>query len=59
MRNTFLFSAPGRTELSGNHTDHQHKINTPDWPLLLPGLICGLVGVILGLILSNHTQNTQ
>ena len=24
IRNTFLFSAPGRTELSGNHTDHQH-----------------------------------
>ena len=20
----FVFSAPGRTELSGNHTDHQH-----------------------------------
>jgi len=37
----------------------QHKINTPDWTLLLPGLICGVVGVILGLIISNHTQNTQ
>ena len=21
---TYVFSAPGRTELSGNHTDHQH-----------------------------------
>ena len=21
---TFLFSAPGRTEIGGNHTDHQH-----------------------------------
>ena len=20
----FIFSAPGRTEISGNHTDHQH-----------------------------------
>jgi len=37
----------------------QHKINTPDWTLLLPGLICGVAGTILGLILSNHTQNTQ
>jgi len=26
----------------------QHKINTPDWTLLLPGLVCGLIGVILG-----------
>ena len=24
MANTYYFSAPGRTELSGNHTDHQH-----------------------------------
>ena len=24
MMNNFLFSAPGRTEISGNHTDHQH-----------------------------------
>ena len=24
MMNDFLFSAPGRTEISGNHTDHQH-----------------------------------
>ena len=23
-RETVLFSAPGRTEISGNHTDHQH-----------------------------------
>ena len=22
----YIFSAPGRTELSGNHTDHQHGI---------------------------------
>jgi len=21
---TYFFSAPGRTEISGNHTDHQH-----------------------------------
>ena len=30
----------------------QHKINTPDWPLLLPGLVCGLIGVILGGLVS-------
>ena len=24
MQQTYLFSAPGRTEISGNHTDHQH-----------------------------------
>ena len=24
MDKTYLFSAPGRTEISGNHTDHQH-----------------------------------
>ena len=24
MRTTYHFSAPGRTELGGNHTDHQH-----------------------------------
>ncbi len=24
MQQEYLFSAPGRTELSGNHTDHQH-----------------------------------
>ena len=24
MKESFLFSAPGRTEISGNHTDHQH-----------------------------------
>ena len=24
MDNVFLFSAPGRTEIGGNHTDHQH-----------------------------------
>lgn len=24
MKNQYIFSAPGRTELSGNHTDHQH-----------------------------------
>lgn len=24
MRKSFTFSAPGRTEISGNHTDHQH-----------------------------------
>ncbi len=24
MENTYFFSAPGRTEISGNHTDHQH-----------------------------------
>jgi len=24
MKQTFTFSAPGRTEISGNHTDHQH-----------------------------------
>ena len=24
MKKTFLFSAPGRTEIGGNHTDHQH-----------------------------------
>ena len=24
MENVFYFSAPGRTEISGNHTDHQH-----------------------------------
>ena len=24
MQTRFVFSAPGRTELSGNHTDHQH-----------------------------------
>ena len=24
MANTYEFSAPGRTELGGNHTDHQH-----------------------------------
>ena len=24
MKTTFTFSAPGRTEISGNHTDHQH-----------------------------------
>lgn len=24
MNNTYYFSAPGRTELGGNHTDHQH-----------------------------------
>ena len=25
MNQHFVFSAPGRTELSGNHTDHQHS----------------------------------
>ena len=24
MNRTYIFSAPGRTEISGNHTDHQH-----------------------------------
>ena len=24
MKQTYLFSAPGRAEISGNHTDHQH-----------------------------------
>jgi len=24
MKKHFVFSAPGRTEISGNHTDHQH-----------------------------------
>ena len=24
MKTTYTFSAPGRTEISGNHTDHQH-----------------------------------
>jgi len=24
MKQTYVFSAPGRTEISGNHTDHQH-----------------------------------
>ena len=24
MKQTYTFSAPGRTEISGNHTDHQH-----------------------------------
>lgn len=24
MKKGFTFSAPGRTEISGNHTDHQH-----------------------------------
>ncbi len=24
MKDMFVFSAPGRTEISGNHTDHQH-----------------------------------
>jgi len=24
MNQTYVFSAPGRTEISGNHTDHQH-----------------------------------
>ena len=24
MRTSYYFSAPGRTEISGNHTDHQH-----------------------------------
>ena len=24
MKQTYIFSAPGRTEISGNHTDHQH-----------------------------------
>lgn len=24
MKGTYCFSAPGRTEISGNHTDHQH-----------------------------------
>ena len=24
MNHTYVFSAPGRTEISGNHTDHQH-----------------------------------
>ena len=24
MKKSFTFSAPGRTEISGNHTDHQH-----------------------------------
>ena len=24
MNQQYCFSAPGRTEISGNHTDHQH-----------------------------------
>lgn len=24
MKEYYMFSAPGRTEISGNHTDHQH-----------------------------------
>lgn len=24
MKESLFFSAPGRTEISGNHTDHQH-----------------------------------
>ena len=24
MADTYHFSAPGRTEIGGNHTDHQH-----------------------------------
>ena len=24
MQTSYRFSAPGRTEISGNHTDHQH-----------------------------------
>ena len=24
MKEIYRFSAPGRTEISGNHTDHQH-----------------------------------
>ena len=24
MDKTYVFSGPGRTEISGNHTDHQH-----------------------------------
>ena len=24
MEQNYLFSSPGRTEISGNHTDHQH-----------------------------------
>ena len=36
-----------------------HKINAPDWTLLLPGLVCGLIGVILGHIISNHSQKRE
>ena len=24
MDKSYVFSSPGRTEISGNHTDHQH-----------------------------------
>ena len=24
MKTSYIFSGPGRTEISGNHTDHQH-----------------------------------
>ena len=24
-----VYSAPGRTEIGGNHTDHQHRLHTP------------------------------
>ena len=43
-RDVFLFSAPGRTEIGGNHTDHQHGcvlaagVNTVSYTHLLTPL---------------------
>lgn len=37
MKEIYRFSAPGRTEISGNHTDHQHGCVLA----AAPGLRCG------------------
>ena len=40
-------------------TISHHKFNPPDWSLLLPGLVCGLAGMILSCIISDHLRKKR
>lgn len=34
-----------------------HKLNAPDWSLLLPGLVCGLIGMAIGQHAAHRTRS--
>lgn len=34
-----------------------YNLNTPDWSLVLPGLVYGLIGMIIGRIISRRLHN--
>ena len=42
MQTSYRFSAPGRTEISGNHTDHQHGCVLAA-ALLIDAVLCNLL----------------